>query len=877
MANNLTGDFEAVLQVSLRQINGILATMHQSRVDPNTSPSFAHTASIHVGSPPPWLDAPARRFAEWVGAVGKYTGATQQSAVAARSSLLQKMPPGATQRFEEAWTTLDMDRIVVAPSGRAEGRADVQISNPTISVPAGSVSKVTVHAFVRAQFYPDPGASSLPAPIHGEVTALYGARPVVLPDGRRVLRVEITADNNQIQFHRAPGTITAAAEQEITGRVRHVMRTHFVPLDVTLPGDFALSEFASLGGGPTEAIVLPLQLSAAPAGGSVTSVTNHFLGSSEFAIAVSKEYIQQFFDALMGSIRASAANLQFSVRSAVLGTANYTFTVASLTMVWKAGAIEVSGSINLTTPAWWSPNGYISFTQNLGVVLDVPSQTVSVTALGDPEVSESWFIPHDSAVNRVKQARDAALPAASASINNNFAAARTKLASALTSFDKWSSATYNTLEVSPDGIVVRGAIGTRHRYNPIVHYEAIDGGAAFSAFHSWIPGGRIESFDWTWVEGASLIPWFNRTKHITLEHQFVCPKPADVTGVNRICLQIRGTRITAEGLAEEVIAGEVCTNNSHEPFLVLPSWWMKLHIADWLPDPPFDAVLYDIIASHVNVVAEPRGPDHLTANTIVHFTGSRMERPLEGLFQAMSQMRRREVSPRVVLVLPEGAFGARVREMEERLGSVPEGFRGQLLMAEDSARGWSSAFAVGDGPSTHVINGRGDFAWKHDGRLEPAALAQALDEFAVDAPPPRSVPLQLTVRAGAHAPDHVFTDVQGNQFSLRRLRGRTVILMFWQSWSAPCVRELRRLQDTTADQRGPFVLAINGGESQEVLADMRTRHGLSVALIHDPDQVVASAYGVRCWPTSVSINEEGIVDRVQFGLGHGHRKDAAGA
>ena len=30
MANNLTGDFEAVVQVSIRQISGMLATLHQA-------------------------------------------------------------------------------------------------------------------------------------------------------------------------------------------------------------------------------------------------------------------------------------------------------------------------------------------------------------------------------------------------------------------------------------------------------------------------------------------------------------------------------------------------------------------------------------------------------------------------------------------------------------------------------------------------------------------------------------------------------------------------------------------------------------------------------------------------------------------------------
>ena len=34
MANPLTGDYEAVVQIAIRQINGLLGTLHQNGVDP---------------------------------------------------------------------------------------------------------------------------------------------------------------------------------------------------------------------------------------------------------------------------------------------------------------------------------------------------------------------------------------------------------------------------------------------------------------------------------------------------------------------------------------------------------------------------------------------------------------------------------------------------------------------------------------------------------------------------------------------------------------------------------------------------------------------------------------------------------------------------
>ena len=57
MANTLTGDYEAVLQVSVRQINGLLATSHQNGAKGSgLSPSFPHSVvNLRVGDLPKYL------------------------------------------------------------------------------------------------------------------------------------------------------------------------------------------------------------------------------------------------------------------------------------------------------------------------------------------------------------------------------------------------------------------------------------------------------------------------------------------------------------------------------------------------------------------------------------------------------------------------------------------------------------------------------------------------------------------------------------------------------------------------------------------------------------------------------------------------------
>jgi peroxiredoxin len=84
---------------------------------------------------------------------------------------------------------------------------------------------------------------------------------------------------------------------------------------------------------------------------------------------------------------------------------------------------------------------------------------------------------------------------------------------------------------------------------------------------------------------------------------------------------------------------------------------------------------------------------------------------------------------------------------------------------------------------------------------------------------------------------------------------------------------LRRLQTLQEQQRGsaPAIMAVNS-EDHAALSDVRCQNSLTFRLIPDRNQSIADLYGVQCWPTTISINQEGIIDRVQFGLAHEARE-----
>src|SRR5256886_433058 len=212
-----------------------------------------------------------------------------------------------------------------------------------------------------------------------------------------------------------------------------------------------------------------------------------------------------------------------------------------------------------------------------------------------------------------------------------------------------------------------------------------------------------------------------------------------------------------------------------------PAWWEPIMTPIWLEESKPDAKLKDLIAGHVPLHSDrPRGGE-LTHNTLVYFPDWRADEPLEPVARAMAAMRRRKVSLVLIVVLPEDALDSRRSDLEVKLRAVSSRFAGRLMVTVDQEGGWSRAFAVAGRPSAHLVNARRQLAWNSRGDIEPAAMAAAFDKHILPAPAPRSQALQPKVSGcGCHAaPDITFEDERGQRFALHRMRGRNVILNFF--------------------------------------------------------------------------------------------------
>ena len=406
----------------------------------------------------------------------------------------------------------------------------------------------------------------------------------------------------------------------------------------------------------------------------------------------------------------------------------------------------------------------------------------------------------DRVRNAIIPERDAALPQAEDLINDRLTGedgARPRINDGLKSIDDSAGAFFAAVRVTPDGLILDGSISTKNRNGPSVEFEETRDGSGFTALESWIPGGRIDRLEWSWVFQNPITVWGQQVAGTVENHRFILPKPSPPPGpghfvLGDVCLRIEGVQVDPQGNEVPVSGGGTCSVSTPDLAWRPPAGAETMTVPVWLPEVAPDAVLNEAIAAHVNVVADRRS--RITANSLVHFADPRLDRPLNALGEALARVRRKNVPLVIVLVVPPNTFSGRRREVEARLGSIGDEFPAHVLLTEDFNGAWNRSFGGGYLPATYLFNGQGDVVWKQAGALDGEALAKAMDEYFISGRPPKFRRLHIASAQCDRAPRALFTDDRGQSLALRKLRGHRVLLNFWQSWSAPCVQELARLQ-----------------------------------------------------------------------------------
>ena len=97
--------------------------------------------------------------------------------------------------------------------------------------------------------------------------------------------------------------------------------------------------------------------------------------------------------------------------------------------------------------------------------------------------------------------------------------------------------------------------------------------------------------------------------------------------------------------------------------------------------------------------------------------------------------------------------------------------------------------------------------------------------------------------------------------------GQPVVLNFWASWCAPCRIEMPNLQQASVQYNGRIAfIGINQGENGQTITEFGNEFGVTYPLLVDQDSRVNRLYKVNGLPTTVFIDQNGIVREVVIGI-----------
>jgi cytochrome c-type biogenesis protein len=146
--------------------------------------------------------------------------------------------------------------------------------------------------------------------------------------------------------------------------------------------------------------------------------------------------------------------------------------------------------------------------------------------------------------------------------------------------------------------------------------------------------------------------------------------------------------------------------------------------------------------------------------------------------------------------------------------------------------------------------------------IQPLA-AEGAPELAIVEPSVREVGLAV----GDRAPDFQTVTDSGEPVTLSDLRGQVVLLNFWATWCGPCRVEMPEFQQQYDARAGDgfTILAVNSGESPEIVRGFREAFGLTFPLALDQSAAIQAQYGLFSYPTTMLLDRDGVIVARHFG------------
>ena len=115
-------------------------------------------------------------------------------------------------------------------------------------------------------------------------------------------------------------------------------------------------------------------------------------------------------------------------------------------------------------------------------------------------------------------------------------------------------------------------------------------------------------------------------------------------------------------------------------------------------------------------------------------------------------------------------------------------------------------------------------------------------------------------KVGGPAPGFSARQLEGaGQLSLASLRGKAVVINFFQSYCEPCQAESKALETAWQRYRHDGVVFL-GVDYNDLVGDARrfvSKHGVTYPVVRDPNGTVAAKYGITGTPETFFVDRRG--------------------
>jgi thiol-disulfide isomerase/thioredoxin len=120
------------------------------------------------------------------------------------------------------------------------------------------------------------------------------------------------------------------------------------------------------------------------------------------------------------------------------------------------------------------------------------------------------------------------------------------------------------------------------------------------------------------------------------------------------------------------------------------------------------------------------------------------------------------------------------------------------------------------------------------------------------------------VKLGDPAPPLLGYNKTGEKILVPDLKGTVVVVTFWASWCAPCLKELPMLESLqkAVGNSKLRVVAVNIEDRQQFRQASRAMYDWNITVAHDPVKECSAAFGVKGIPHMVIISRDGNIKKI---------------